>query len=519
MKKVIVIGSGFAGLAAACCLAKEGFAVTLLEKNDSPGGRARQFETEGFVFDMGPSWYWMPDVFEDFFALFGKKVADYYELVRLDPSYQVFFGVKTALDSAGKMAQDGMISSFAKATADKNDVIDIPAQMCELEKLFDTIEPGSAANLRKFLAEAEYKYRVGMGEFVHKPSHNIWEFADWRVLASLIRLQMFTPMSKHVRDLFKNEKLIQLLEFPVLFLGATPQKTPALYSLMNYADMALGTWYPMGGMYKIVEAMATLALELGVEIKLSQEVAQIETAKGKAIAAITSDGTRYEADAFVGGADYHHIESKLLDSSSRNYTDQYWKERVMAPSCLLWYIGVNKRLTGLKHHNLFFDEDFGLHSEEIYTNPKWPSRPLFYVSAPSVTDPSVAPDGCENLFVLIPVAPGLEDTPEVRERYFEVVMERLERHTSQSIRPHIVYQRSYAHADFVQDYHAFRGNAYGLANTLLQTAFLKPKMKNRKLSNFWYTGQLTTPGPGVPPSLISGQVVAAEIAVAVGSGQ
>jgi len=485
LKKVVVIGSGFSGLSAACCLAKEGYSVTVLEKNDILGGRARQFETDGFVFDMGPSWYWMPDVFEHFFGLFGKKVSDYYHLIRLDPSYQVFFG--------------------------ENDRVDIPAQMPDLEALFEKIEPGSAAKLRKFLTEAEYKYRVGMGEFVHKPSHNIWEFADLRILSSMIRLQMFTNLSSHVRQLFKSEKLIQLLEFPVLFLGATPQKTPALYSLMNYADMSLGTWYPMGGMFNIVEAMASLARELGVEIKTNQEVAQIETSKGKVVSVLTIDGTRYAADAFVGSADYHHIETKLLDPAHRNYKDDYWKSRVMAPSSLLWYIGVNKRIEGLRHHNLFFDEDFGLHSEEIYTTPQWPTRPLFYASAPSVTDPSVAPPGCENLFLLIPVAPGLEDTPEIRQHYFDIVMERLERHTGQSIRPHIVYQRSYAHADFVQDYHAFRGNAYGLANTLLQTAFLKPKMKNRHLSNLWYTGQLTVPGPGVPPSLISGQVVAGEL--------
>ncbi len=485
VKKVIVIGSGFAGLSAACCLAKEGFQVTILEKNDGLGGRARTFSTEGFVFDMGPSWYWMPDVFEDFFALFGKKVSDYYELVRLDPSYQVFFG--------------------------PNDQEDVPAQMTDLEAFFERIEPGSTPNLRKFLAEAEYKYRVGMGEFVHKPSHSLWEFADARVLSSLVKLQMFTPISKHVRKLFKHEKLIQLLEFPVLFLGATPQNTPALYSLMNYADMALGTWYPMGGMFKIVEGMATLARELGVEIRPSHEVMHIETHNGKALAAITTDGKRHEADAFVGSADYHHIETKLLDSADRNYRESYWKSRVMAPSSLLWYVGVNTRLSGLKHHNLFFDEDFGVHSEEIYTNPQWPSKPLFYASVPSVTDPNVAPEGCENLFLLIPVAPGLEDTPEIRAHYFDVVLGRLERHTGQNIRQHIVYQRSFAHTDFVEDYHAFRGNAYGLANTLLQTAFLKPKMKNRQLSNLWYTGQLTVPGPGVPPSLISGQVVAGEV--------
>jgi len=485
VKKVVVIGSGFAGLAAACTLAADGFDVTVLEKNTTPGGRARQYSEQGFVFDMGPSWYWMPDVFEQFFAYFGKKAADYYELVRLDPSYTVHFGL--------------------------GDQMDVPANMAELEAMFERYEPGSTPNLRKFLAEAEYKYRVGMNEFVQKPSHSILEFADWRIAASLFRLQMFTSMSKHVRQLFKNEKLIKLLEFPVLFLGATPEKTPALYSLMNYADMALGTWYPMGGMYKIVEAMVALATELGVKIELGQEVRQIVVPNGRARSVITRDGREYPADVVVGAADYHHIDTKLLGPKQRNYSDRYWETRTMAPSSLLFYIGVNKRLDGLHHHNLFFDEDFGRHAREIYDTPKWPEKPLFYVCAPSRTDPSVAPPGCENLFILIPVAPGLEDTPQIREHYYALVMHRLEQLTGQQIEPSVVYRRSFAHADFVSDYHAYKGNAYGLANTLKQTAFLKPKLRNKHVHNLFYTGQLTVPGPGVPPSIISGQVVAKEV--------
>ncbi len=485
-KKVVVIGSGFAGLSAACNLAADGYEVTILEKNPSLGGRARQFEAEGFVFDMGPSWYWMPDVFEQFFARFGKKVSDYYELKRLDPSYVVWFG--------------------------PNDRLDVPADMQALERMFEQIEPGSSAHLRKFLAEAEYKYRVGMSEFVHKPSLSIFEFADWRIVSSMFRLQMFTSMSRHVRSLFKNEKLIQLLEFPVLFLGATPQNTPALYSLMNYADLSLGTWYPQGGMYKIVEGMVRLAQSLGVQIETEQEVSKIETSDGWAKKVRTKQGRAFEADVVVGGADYHHLDTQVLDKSQRNYTPAYWDKRTMAPSSLLYYIGVNKRLDRLQHHNLFFDEDFNQHAQEIYDRPEWPKRPLFYVSAPSKTDASVAPEGCENLFLLIPVAPGLEDSPEVRERYYQLIMDRLEHLTQQKIREHVVYRRDYAHADFVADYHAFKGNAYGLANTLLQTAFLKPRMRNRHIKNLFYTGQLTVPGPGVPPSLISGQVVAKLIA-------
>lgn len=484
-KKAIVIGSGFAGLSAACYLAKAGFEVKVLEKNSSPGGKARQFEAEGFVFDMGPSWYWMPDVFEHFFASFGKKVSDYYKLVRLDPSYTVWFG--------------------------QNDRMEVPANMQELEGMFEHYEPGSAVKLRQFLAEAKYKYEVGMKEFVQKPSHSILEFADMRVLKSMFRIQMLTSMSAHVRSLFSNRKLIELLEFPVLFLGATPQNTPALYSLMNYADMSLGTWYPMGGMYKIVEGMVTLAKELGVKFLLDHEVEHIEV-HGKNVSSVrTKNGLNWVADVVVGGADYHHIDSVLLDKDQRNYDETYWDKRVMAPSSLLYYVGVNKRLKGLCHHNLFFDEDFNQHAQDIYEVPKWPEKPLFYVSVPSITDPSVAPEGCENLFLLIPVAPGLEDSAEVREHYYHLIMDRLERYSGQSIRDAVVYKRSYAHSDFVSDYHAFKGNAYGLANTLLQTAFLKPKLRSKKVKNLFYTGQLTVPGPGVPPSLISGEVVAKEV--------
>ncbi len=483
-QKVIVIGSGFAGLSAATCLARDGYAVTLLEKNSVIGGRARKFEAEGFTFDMGPSWYWMPEVFDEYFALFGKKTSDYYDLVRLDPSYSIFFG--------------------------EEEVMDVPAGLDALYKMFEEYETGSGDKLKKFLSEAQYKYEVGMKEFVQKPGHSILEFADLRVVKSLFRLQMFQSMSKHVKSLFKNPKLVQLLEFPVLFLGATPSNTPALYSLMNYADMALGTWYPKGGMHKIIEGMVALAEEMGVKILADQEVQQIYVPNGHATKVITQD-QEYEADIVIGGADYHHIEQHLLQPEHRRYSSQYWDKRTMAPSSLLFYLGVNKKIDRLQHHNLFFDEDFDLHAIEIYEDPKWPSKPLFYVCCSSKTDDTVAPEGCENVFVLIPLAPDLEDTEALREKYYHIVMERLERYTGENIRDAVIYKRSFAHRDFKKDYHAFKGNAYGLANTLLQTAFLKPKLKSKKVANLYYTGQLTTPGPGVPPSLISGQVVASEI--------
>ncbi|ELR70640.1 Phytoene dehydrogenase [Fulvivirga imtechensis AK7] len=482
-KKIAVIGAGFAGLSAACCLADAGFNVTVFEKNASPGGRARKFDVQGFTFDMGPSWYWMPDVFERFFNRFGKSTSDYYTLQRLNPSYKVFF---------------------------KDESIDIPAALQDIYALFDTIEPGSSTNLRQFLEEAAYKYEVGINDLVYKPGRSVTEFLDMRLMHGIFRLHVFNSIANYIRKYFSHPKLIQLLEFPILFLGAMPRKTPALYSLMNYADMALGTWYPEGGMHKIVEAMETLALSLGVRFEYNAAVSAIEVKENHAKGVVV-DNTLIEHDIIIGGADYHHIEQHLLPEKYRKYDQKYWDKRALAPSSLIFYLGVDKKISHLLHHNLFFDEDFEQHAQEIYEQPGWPQKPLFYVCCTSKTDPGCAPEGMENLFVLIPVAPGLEDRMEIRERYYDLVMDRIEKLTGEALKEHIVYKRSYAHNDFIEDYNAFRGNAYGLANTLRQTAILKPSIHNRKVRNLFYTGQLTVPGPGVPPSIISGQVVAGEV--------
>ncbi len=484
MKKVGVIGSGFSGLSAAACLAKAGFDVTVLEKNNELGGRARKFETQGFTFDMGPSWYWMPEVFEQFFNLFDKKSSDFYELVRLDPSYEVLFG--------------------------NDDKVALPADFESLKNIFESIETGSSLKLEEFLADAEYKYKVGMSEFVWKPGHSIMEFADIRVVMSLFRLQMLSSISSQIDRLFSSEKIRNILKFPVLFLGATPENTPALYSLMNYADLKLGTWYPLGGMFKVIDAFVEIAESQGVKFITNAEVKSISV-KGNLAHIVNTENNSYTFDYVVASADYHHVEQKLLPEAYRNYSEFYWQKRTMAPSSLLFYLGLNIKLENVKHHNLFFDRDFAQHAHEIYTEPSWPSEPLFYMCVPSVTDASLAPEGNENVFILMPLAPGIEDNDILREKYFEIICNRFEDVTGINIRPNIIYKKSYCVNDFVSDYNAFRGNAYGLANTLKQTAFLKPKLRNKFLSNLYYTGQLTSPGPGVPPSIISGQVVASEI--------
>jgi len=483
-KKTIVIGSGFSGLAAAACLAKGGHKVTILEKNAGPGGRARQFKADGFTFDMGPSWYWMPEVFENYFARFGKKPSDFYTLNRLSPSYRVFFGL--------------------------NDAADIPSNEKDLFAFFESEEKGSSSKLKKFLEHAKYKYEVGMNEFVWKPSHSILEYMDPRIAMSGIKLNLFSSISKEIRKSFKSERLITLLEFPVLFLGAKPQKTPALYSLMNYADLSLGTWYPMGGMHEIVKAMVKIAENQGVLIHYNAAVTGVKV-NSKQVEGVYVNDDFYSADFVVSSADYEHTERKILGEKYANYSAAYWNKRLLAPSSLLFYLGLSKKLEGLKHHNLFFDESFDVHAHDIYDQPRYPDKPLFYSCVPSKTDPSVAPDGMENLFLLLPLAAGLADSQEKREHYFDYMINKLEIVSGEKIKKHILYKRSYAMKEFISDYNAFKGNAYGLANTLTQTAFLKPKLKNRKLNNFYYTGQLTTPGPGVPPSIISGQVVAKEI--------
>ncbi|HTN17155.1 MAG TPA: phytoene desaturase family protein [Chitinophagaceae bacterium] len=481
MARVTVIGSGFSGLAAACFAAKSGHQVDVLEQHTQAGGRARSFSEQGFLFDMGPSWYWMPDVFDDFFACFGKRTSDYYTLKKLDPGFQIIFG--------------------------RDDVLAVPADRTALDELFERVEPGSSRQLKTFLEEAAFKYRTGMQQLVYKPAFSWLEYASLDVLKGIAGSHMFTDVHSYVSRYFRDDRLVDLMEFPVLFLGAMPHKIPALYTLMNYAALVQGTYYPMGGMGRIVEGMKSLAGELGVSIHTGVRVDKIDVASKKVSGVQTSAGFR-SSDLVIASADYHHVEQHLLDKEYRNYKEDYWSGKTFAPSCLIFYVGVKKKINNLLHHNLYFDTDFDRHAREIYTNPKWPSDPLFYVCCPSKTDDSVAPEGMENLFLLVPIATGLEDTDDQRELYFDKLIGRIEAHTGECFKDDIIYKRSYCINDFTRDYHAYRGNAYGLANTLRQTAVLKPKLKNRKVANLFYAGQLTVPGPGVPPALISGRLAA-----------
>jgi phytoene desaturase len=473
-----IIGSGFSSLAASCYLAKEGYSVTVFEKNKTIGGRARQLIKDGFTFDIGPTWYWMPDVFERFFSDFNKKPSDYYTLEKLNPAYSVYFG--------------------------KDDFITIEDTLEKIKLAFEKEEPGSSVKLNKFIKIAKNNYDIAIKDLVYKPGVSPLELITPATIKKIN--QFFSTIKKDVRKEFKNDRLVKILEFPVLFLGAKPSDTPSFYSFMNYADFGLGTFHPKKGMYQVILAMESLAKELGVTIKTNSNIEKIIVDNGEAKGLI-SNGKVYKSDIVVSGADYHHTET-LLDKTYRQYSENYWTKKTFAPSSLLFYVGFNKKLINVNHHTLFFDVDFDVHAEAIYDDPKWPENPLFYASFPSKTDEYVAPEGNEAGIFLIPLAPGLEDTPELRATYFEKIMIRFENLTSQSVKNDIIFKESYCINDFIKDYNSYKGNAYGMANTLLQTAFLRPKLKSKLVKNLFFTGQLTVPGPGVPPSLISGKLVA-----------
>ena len=478
-KNIAIIGSGFSSLSAACYLAKAGHNVTIYEKNDALGGRARQFKAEGFTFDMGPSWYWMPDVFDKFFNDFGKKVSDYFTLTKLSPAYRVYFG------------KDDFI-----------DIEDSPEKIC---KKFESIEKGSGEKLKKYLKIAKENYEIGVTDMLYKmPGNSPLELVSKKTIK---RVRFFlSNIRKDVRRDFKNPKLRSILEFPVLFLGAKASNTPAFYNFMNYADFGIGTFQPPNGFHDLVNAMVDLGKSLGVKYKVNHELSKINV-KNKKVENIVINGKSTDCDLILSGADYHHTES-LLPIKSRQYNNKYWKSRVFAPSSLLFYVGFNKKLKNVQHHNLIFDTDFNKHAEEIYDSPKWPTDPLFYANFTSKTNSKTAPEGSENAFFLIPIAIDLIDNEETRDKYFEKIIKKMELYTGQDLKDSITYKRSFCVNDFKNEYNSYGGNAYGLANTLFQTAFLRPNIKSKLVQNLYFCGQLTVPGPGVPPAVVSGELVA-----------
>lgn len=487
MQKIGIIGAGLSSLYAACYLAKKGYSVDVYDKNSMAGGRSQVYKDQGYTFDMGPSWYWMPDVIDRLFAELDENRTDYFELKRLDPAYKIFWK--------------------------NNESTSIPADKNELLRLFDTLEKEGGKKLERFLSDAKIKYDVSMHSFIEIPGIKIGELINLKILKEALKLDVFKSVEKDVSKRFKSEKAQNILNFPVLFLGERASNIPALYTLMNYADLELGTWYPESGMNAIANALEQIGKKHGVRYHYKSPVSEI-IVKNKHAKGLKVNGENFNFEAIIAGADYHHVEQNLIPKEFRRYDENYWDKRKLAPSSLLFYVGLSEKVNGLEHHNLFFDEKLELHGKEIYENPQWPSKPLFYVCAASKTDNAISPDGHENLMILMPIAPDLEDSAENQEKYFDLIISRMEKQLGRELKSLVNYKQSFSVNDFKSTYNSYKGNAYGLANTLKQTAHLKPKLKS-KLKNLYFCGQLTVPGPGMPPALISGKIAAKQLITSI----
>ena len=488
-RKVIVLGAGFAGLSAGAYLSRQGFDVEILEKNAIPGGRARRLEAEGFTFDMGPGWYWMPEVFERFFAHFDSHPSNYFDLIRLNPSFRIY--------------------------SSKNEPIDVPGDAFGLMDLFESIEKGSAKRLKNYLNITQKQYRLAMNGLIYQPGRSVLPYLNPKTFFSLISTKSITSLNNLVKTHFKDARLQNILEFPMMFLGATQSKTPGIFGLASYSNIEYGTWFPKGGMYKVIEAMEKVCFDFGTDITYNVNVDQLEVLLGKVNSAHFLHRNFY-GEFFVSSADYFHTDVKLLSDTYQNYTVKNWNKKKLAPSALIFYLGISKKLPELIHHNLFLDNDFLAPEGDISKQLKWPENPAFFVSVPSKSDTSLAPDGCECMIITVPVPCDLIDTGKIREHYFSNVIEKIEKHIGYAFLADIIYQKSYAHTDFINDYNAFKGNAFGLTNRLSQTGPFRPKIYNKKLPNLFYAGQNTVPGPGMPAAIISGEIAAREIYKASG---
>jgi phytoene desaturase len=483
-KKVVIIGAGVGGLATACILAQSGYDVSIYEKNNQPGGRAGIFKANGFTFDTGPSWYLMPEIFEHFFELLGEDVNKLLKPQRLSPSYKVFF-------------KDSLLGT---TTITGDPALD--------RKTLNAIEPGAAAKLDTYLAKAEEQYVIATKQFLYKNYDSLTDFLTPQMLTQGLKMNVFSSMDSYVSRYFTTAELRKIMQYHLVFLGASPKNAPALYNIMSHVDFNQGVYYPKNGIHSLTKTLVKLAKNRGVSIHLNQPVKEIASNGYNATGVVLADGTSVPADVVISNADMAHTELSLLGQSDRSYSKRYFDKRTLAPSALLLYLGVDKTYANLEHHNLVFSKNWKANFDAIFKTKKWPHDPSFYVCNPNKTDAKLAPKGSENLFVLVPLPATTRYTQKELETYAEWILETMEKTMHlRGLRKHITYKKIYAAKDFEADYNSLQGSALGFAHTLKQTAVFRPNNVSKKLSNLYYVGANTVPGIGLPMCLISAELI------------
>jgi phytoene desaturase len=499
MTRAVVIGGGIAGLASAALLARDGYQVTLLEKNAEFGGRAGSWEHEGFRFDTGPSWYLMPEVFDHFFRLLGTTADEQFELVQLDPGYRVF--------------GEGY-----------DEPLDISADAEENIELFESVERGAGAKLRQYLGDAAEIYQLAIQKFLYSTFEKLSPVFTREVIGRGRRLSslLLTPLSRLTARTVKDRRLRQILGYPAVFLGSSPDRAPSMYSLMSHLDLVEGVLYPMGGFTRVISAIENLAVAEGAELRSGVTVRRILVEQGAAtgVEIVDADGAVgfVDAEVVVSTVDLHHSETVLLDQESeRSYPQSYWDDRVAGPSALLLYLGVSGELPELEHHSLFFSADWKSNFDAIFGKaPHVPADPSLYVCKPSGVDPEVAPEGAENVFVLVPLPadPALghggidRGGDEAIEALADSVIARIGSATGiPDLADRIVVRRTVGPADFVDRLNSWKGSALGPAHTLRQSAFFRAGNVSTKVRDLYFAGSSTIPGIGLPMCLISAELV------------
>lgn len=483
-KRIVVIGGGISGLATAALLARANYQVTLFEKNSQLGGRAQVLTAKGFSFDMGPSWYMMPEVFEKYFSLFGKKPSDYYSLKKLDPRYRVYFGQK--------------------------DYVDVDDDFNKNMQLFEKLEKGAGKKLEQLISDLKTIYPVIGDQFIYSDYTRLTDLitaSNLKALAVILtKANPLLSFDQYISKRITSDKLKKILEFSTVFLGGSPYNTPAVYAMLIYADFIQKIWYPLGGMKMVVKALETLCRDNRVDLKLSEPVTKIEVVNGKSSGVTTPKGF-YPADYVISSTDYAFTEINMLDRQWQNYPAKYWQKKTLAISAILIYLGIRGKVKNMLHHNLYFCPDWQKNFDQIFEEKTYPNDPSLYISIRTKSDNTIAPKDTEELFILVPLGSGMNIDNNQQSEYVDLVIDKIEKLSGESVRSRIIFRKVFAQNDFAQEYNAYQGTALGLAHTLNQSVMFRPNNKSKKVKNLYYVGQYTNPGVGVPMCLISAQIV------------